>query len=156
MNLILDGMYTCLQMDCQGELCSKMKMWLSDLDIAILNMNLPHILNENISNCFNQYFSVFVSFSTKIQYVCKCFSMSCFYVLQNTSCWCGVPARTKEGSVPAGQSTCSEGGWPSAGLWLESAKEIQSKTMIALNCVERNSYRRYIYLIGSFKNYYYF
>lgn len=112
-------------------------MWHSDLDIVILNVNLSHILNKNIPNCINQYFSVFVSFSTKIQCVCKCFSMSCFSVLQNTSCWCGVPARTKEGSVPAGQSTRSKGGWPSAGLWLESAKEIQSKTTSHLNYIER-------------------
>lgn len=54
-------------------------------------------------------------------------SVSCLSVPQSASRWRGVPARAEEGSVSAGQSPRPEGGRQSAGLRLESAKEMQSK-----------------------------
>lgn len=53
-------------------------------------------------------------------------SLSCLSASQGASRGRGVPPRAEEGSVPAGQSPRPEGGRPSAGLWLESAKERQS------------------------------
>lgn len=84
MNLILLAMECCKSITQLNECGSTFWHWLCCG--TVVNMNQHHVKTVNLPHCFKRSCPVFVSFSTRMQFVCKCDSANCFSVPQNTSC----------------------------------------------------------------------